>query len=762
MYHQRSLTKPRWDKIKGTHERGTRIEGRVRENRTEGYIIQTGRGRHLVFGFLSKTNLLQEQLNNDSLKPEYQEGDLISAFVQDYDDERMQLVLSCQEIDHTAIKHFLESVAIGDELIGRVVDHSSAGVFVRLDNGFDALLPKQEVPGLEDCAINDVLRLGDQVIGTVFHKNIRSRHVHLSITKYLSDWKPTNVSEPSIQEPADQSVSSAAEYAYNLIPKAKYSRRVAVLDDDPDNLIGLGSFLLGCGHHVHTSDTLEKFFDDLEQYDIQCVVIDLFVHGENVLSTILNTLNLEYPDVKVIVCSAFYEPTLTKELHGTHGRIIDAILKPVDLDRLAKCVESMKLADHFEIEDFADGDSNHEKAKFSPQQKTPTAKHRKQALEDAFNAVCRSWPKDAVLIVHCPRHSRDPEFVLSNNIESAIFNKDRLQLKFTPIGNVINNAEAVKTDELDSNPHGRGYDIRRMVTCSSMIGMPILVMDEPEYGLFVFRSTNDPFTSDDLETLGKIARESHLSLERITNMEVITRDHTRLAMANLVAGVAHETGNAINAMVLNLKNMENCLPQLEKGTLCTKEQKILASLLKSIIERGPAISNILKGFLCGMSERSDASDELYKLLYEVIEAVGPQAKLDKIKIHSSVDPKLATIKYPNLPIRQSIFNLVLNAIQHLLTGESREKQVSISAGISDKETLPVWISIVDTGRGIHEDLREKVFNAFYTTRKEGSGLGLYLTKWFIESLGGRIFIHDTVRFKGTEFRIELPNPNENQ
>ena len=760
-HEQRNLNTPQWNRIKGTHHRGMRIEGRVWRKLAGGYLVQAGRGRRLVLGFLSDAELQQACLVAGVESPKYQEGDIVYAFVQDYDDKHSRLVLSPREVDRHTVTRFLESVKTDDKLIGRVIDHATAGVFIRLDNGFDALLPRSEIPDLANRSIEDVLRLGDQVAGVVIHKDIPARHLHLSVTKYLSAGGAQPAFSSNAQVANEPRVELALGEEYHVIPRAERPRRVAVLDDDQDNLLVLGSFLLGCGHHVHTSDTLEKLFEDLEQYPIECVVIDLFVHGENVLARVLGKVGSDYPAVKVITCSAFYGPSLAEELLRSHGRVIDALIKPVDLARLASRIESMEAADRFEVEEYSQSEEAGSEAPSHPLKAVPLGRTRRQALEDTFGTVCRKWPKDTTLIVHRPRQSRDPEFVLGNHIDQEAFNPDRLQLKSSPIGSVINDGETITISGLDDRPEGRGYYVRRMAPCSSMIGAPVLVMREPEYGLFVLRSSQEPFLPRDVEALEKIAWESHLAVERITTMETLALNHARLGLANLFAGVAHETGNAINAIVLGLEGVKNRLSQLENGVLSAGEQTNLASLLKVICDRGPAISKTLKGFLGAMSERPDTPVELYKLLHEVVEAVEPHAKMATIHIDLSIDPNLAKVKYPNLSIRQSVFNLVLNAIQQLQSTKAGKRDVTISGGVDEGDPRRVWVSVKDTGHGIHEELRERIFDAFFTTRPDGSGLGLYLTRWFAESLGGRVFVSKTVRFDGAEFRLELPYPEVN-
>lgn len=758
---QRRLNNAKWNRIKGSHHRGMRLEAVVARKITGGYLVDTGRGRHLATGFLRDREIRAHATANANAtdRAEFAVGDLITVFVQDYDDDNLRLLLSLEDVDRAVATQFLQRIELGAEVVGRVVDHGSAGVYVRLPNGFEALIPYSEVPQVENCQTEDVLHLGDEVIGVVLRKSITKRQLHLSPAQYLSGRKPTCTDEVDALSEEVSTVGRDAQQPIRELNKATNARRVVVLDDDTGNLTSISGFLEERGHQVFRAENLAQFYTILANERIECAVVDIHVHGKMVIHEVLDRLKTDRSQIKVITCSAVYEPVVADVVLATRSHVIDALVKPVSAFRLAERVDTLENAERFELEEFyAEDHSGHYRGEVELSANRPKGKLRDQILAEAFDGACKTWPHDAVLLVHRPRRSRDPELVHAQRIDRTAFERQRLQLKYSAIGRVINECQTI--DHMDSETRV-AEPIRLMFDCACLLGTPVFVLGQPEYGIFVLRSAFKPFADGDTSKLERIAWELHLALERAANMENMADSCQRLSTASLLAGVAHETGNAMNHMVLALKNLSARAERIERGTLSEGELKKLAEDIRFLDERGTVISTTLRAILGCMSKRSESTVRLHKLLAEMEEVLQPQAKLAGIgvKYVHVASTEVGNIEYPDLQIRQSVFNMMLNAVQHLQSCKTeREKIVRVEAGVDRNRDLPIWIAISDNGFGIHYSQREEVFEPYFTTRPDGSGFGLYLTRSLIESIGGRVTVHESIRFKGSTFRVELPDP----
>jgi hypothetical protein len=143
-----------------------------------------------------------------------------------------------------------------------------------------------------------------------------------------------------------------------------------------------------------------------------------------------------------------------------------------------------------------------------------------------------------------------------------------------------------------------------------------------------------------------------------------------------------------------------------------------------------------------------ATVPLQRLMDEIVELARPQAEASKIRVNASNEAEGVEVRVDPDLMKQAVLNVVMNAMQAM--PEGGELRLECSAA---EETAEIRIS--DTGTGIPPELREKIFRLYFTTRKEGSGIGLAMTFRIVQ-------LHDgTIDFtsepgQGTTFFIRLP------
>ena len=120
-------------------------------------------------------------------------------------------------------------------------------------------------------------------------------------------------------------------------------------------------------------------------------------------------------------------------------------------------------------------------------------------------------------------------------------------------------------------------------------------------------------------------------------------------------------------------------------------------------------------------------------------------------VNCSVKPEL-TVNIDREQIEQVIINVVKNAIQALAAAEKENKSLNITAMPIDGGGA--FISVADNGTGIEEEALKKIFIPFFTTKKNGSGIGLSLSKQIMRKHGGNITAKSQIG-EGTEFLLKF-------
>jgi signal transduction histidine kinase len=141
--------------------------------------------------------------------------------------------------------------------------------------------------------------------------------------------------------------------------------------------------------------------------------------------------------------------------------------------------------------------------------------------------------------------------------------------------------------------------------------------------------------------------------------------------------------------------------------------------------------------------------ELNRLLEELVDFFTPQAQVQRIQLRLRKSEQPVTAQVDPRLIKQAVLNLMLNACQAMPGGG--ELMLSVARnGSSD-----ALIDVVDTGPGVPPEVAERIFTAYYSTKKGGTGLGLPMSKRIAQEHGGDLSVRSEPG-KGSDFTLRLP------
>ena len=216
------------------------------------------------------------------------------------------------------------------------------------------------------------------------------------------------------------------------------------------------------------------------------------------------------------------------------------------------------------------------------------------------------------------------------------------------------------------------------------------------------------------------------------------------AMGELASGVAHEIRNPINAIGMIAQRLDKEF-KVEKDS---EEYHGITSLLRSEVTR---INKIITQFLSyakplDIQLKKVNSKEFFNDIYRLF---SEQAKLKSVQLKKLSDQSFEIFIDPEL-LKQSMMNLVQNAIDAVdLSGK-----VEINYSIKNDNLI---IEVTDNGKGIPENIKNKIFDLYYTTKPEGTGLGLSIVQKIIAEHNGTVEVFSEIN-KYTKFKITIPKP----
>lgn len=239
---------------------------------------------------------------------------------------------------------------------------------------------------------------------------------------------------------------------------------------------------------------------------------------------------------------------------------------------------------------------------------------------------------------------------------------------------------------------------------------------------------------------------------RYTLLQQRTARAERLAeLGALTGGLAHEIKNPLSTVQLNLQLLqEDLVASVSTPARVTKR-------LATVRQETGRLRDILESFLRYAGnltlERSACDPDV--LVDELIDFLAPQAQLQKVELRHGSLASPRTVMLDSKLIRQALLNLMLNALQAMSGGGVLRVDVSLDA--SD-----LRLAVIDTGPGISREEQPRIFQAYYSKKRGGTGLGLAMTRRIAQEHGGRIDL-ESEPGKGSRFTIVLPlNPTPMQ
>jgi signal transduction histidine kinase len=257
------------------------------------------------------------------------------------------------------------------------------------------------------------------------------------------------------------------------------------------------------------------------------------------------------------------------------------------------------------------------------------------------------------------------------------------------------------------------------------------------------------------EALEQRNAELHEAMDKLRRaQDNLVRSEKLASMGRLVAGIAHEINNPVNAVINSLGPLDEAVKKIAAGEggspveIAKEAEEILA-----VVQRGATRTKAIVQALHGYARGDDTVQREVNLARSVDETLGLlQHRLRNVKVVKDVEPMARILGFPG-QVDQVLMNLLTNAAQAI--GE-KGGTIRVTATNQDAHVL---LTVADDGSGIPKHVLPHIFDPFFTTKDvgEGSGLGLSIVHGIIERHGGHIDVESELG-QGTKFSISFPLP----
>ncbi len=661
---------------------------------------------------------------------------------------------------------------LGAVVTGTVKSLTGEGVFVQIEPGLDGFIPLNELASWPVERPEELLWRKDEVEAVITHLDLANRRLRLSLRsrrqqleraqEFLKGLQSQTWSEKaggqteqtknvSIEDPQANPVLESHFDPANTYP-------VLVVEDHKEVRQPLVKWLKDQGYQAVGEAAAAQALALCQEQEYQLVLVDLDMPGMDGL-TFMHKLRTAGNLCTLAVMS---DPELiARNLPDLQALNVSAVFtKPLDTEEIYRFLiglsEGSNYSLNLEVDEFTSP------ADIRPFQNLAAIMRSGQALDERFQAgltqLLEETRAEKGIVFRLDRASGEVTIVAEAG--DLLLNHESIyQLVDSPVKDVIEEGDFVWEKSIPSEKAGRFRKLQALVRFESVIGVPFQAGGGTEHALFLFHREAEVFSRYRLRDVLAMANFFAVALESQALNERIHSLSGIFLSGQLAAGFGHEVYNKLSGLDLQFRNLRydvQHLPQQFAQLRASPDFQEVERALEQAVATAVDLKTTVENFRRLMEARREAVVDANAVLQSVITQLRPLARRARVELQLDPGENLPLAAGTHTGLQQVFLNLGLNAIQHMEQSPAGQRRLTISSRFQPgSERYLIQVRVCDTGLGIHRRLWEKIFALGYTTRSGGSGLGLFIARSLVESMGGRIFVEESYLSLGTTFLVEL-------
>src|SRR5215831_15639106 len=248
----------------------------------------------------------------------------------------------------------------------------------------------------------------------------------------------------------------------------------------------------------------------------------------------------------------------------------------------------------------------------------------------------------------------------------------------------------------------------------------------------------------EFDKMAKSLKDREVQLKE--KQEALLRAEQLAAVGRISAQIAHEVRNPLSSIGLNVDLLDEALGK-DGSTLEAREAR---DILAAIVHEVDRLAEITEGYLrmARLPKPSMAPEDLNEMVGSVLEFSREELERSKVKVIRRLDPAGPRALADEGQLRQVFLNLLRNSREAMPSGGELIVESRVANGHAE-------VVFCDSGRGMTSEVRERIFEPFFSTKEGGTGLGLAVSQQILQAHGGSISCHASPQ-GGTTFVVRLP------
>lgn len=673
-----------------------------------------------------------------------------------------------------------DKLSVGQLVEGTVTVVQPYGVFVELAPGVTGLLHASRLPAWNTEPITDVFWPGDEVRAIVEHIDVSQRHIALSMmdirtARWPADERSNGARRLHSATRAQASATSAgtrrAARPAEQLAELPRAHAILLVENDAGQRDVWVKWLRSIGQHAVGAASAEEALSRIAHQSFDLVFMDVHLPGMPGTAALRRILD-QIPHSRGVLMTGDWAYLQQPDAERLVAGGVEVLIKPLQPEDMYRVLSTAARADAAQgAAQGADLDSRRPSPRagegFDSKPSRSRAGGPQRLLEQSLLRAQRLTKAEIAVLFKLDVSSRRVQIELPRD-DRLLATRAETDLIHSPVRDVAEDRELYVIEEVEAAP-GKVRYLLPLLNFRACIGVPVPIESSHHYALFFFYSRPTAFDDVRREQARAGALAVGAALERCELADrIVARQHDIL-LGQLNRGLVHElnqrlppAADSLNSLVRQLGIIQRTLqdsPNAMREDDVRRAQEMTARAVENVAKLSQ-VSELFRKFTLrgsiGIVRVDRVAEETLALVRDLTHEAG-------VAVTIAPPDRLLLARTNELHLQHALLNLIVNAVQQIALlrpnndGQGHKGRVHIYFAEHQRRSGPVvQVHVEDDGPGVHRQHTQAIFELGFTTRREGSGLGLYVTRLLMEGMHGQVYIGESTRLWGTRFVLELP------